>query len=516
MFYLCFSSQFQLNIKNMLLKRQLYLVVAMKLSIIAALLAVSFMPSAFSCTTILVGDKATADGSYIIARNADHNALTNQHYFHHPRTEHAKGVFHSSFNDFSYPIPAISLGFDSFAKAMTHDHSWGSAGFNEAGVGMTATETIFNNPKVLTIDPYNEKSGINEDSIINVILPRAKTAKEGVEILGNIIEEKGTAEGFGVAFVDKDGIWYLETASGHQWMAIKLNNQDYFVSANQGRLNKYNPNDPEHYLANKNLISFAEQHGFYNPKKDGVFDFHKVYSKDDKTDIRYNYPRVIRLQHRYNPNLQTVLSDPLAFPVFVKPEKLLTVADIKEGLRDHYQGTKDDPYTQANPHVSKRPISVFRTYESNILQVRPNLPKAIGEVTYIGWGMTALTPYIPFYQGAKIPHIFREGNSNADEYSAFWQLRTVQTLAMVDYNQFAPLVQTTYKKMEQAQAKLMKQTEREYLALYKNDPQAAQNVLDNFEVNIANLTMETAKKLQQQLITKLTKDIDDKYHFAGA
>lgn len=488
----------------------------MKLSVIASLLSILYLPAAFSCTTILVGDKATADGSYIIARNADHSALTNQHYFHHPRIDNATGEFKSSFNDFTYPVPKTSLAYDSFAKAMTHDHSWGSAGFNEAGVGMTATETIFNNPAVLKIDPYVENTGINEDSIINVILPRAKTAKEGVEILGKIIQDRGAAEGFGVAFVDPDGIWYLETASGHQWMATKLNSEDCFVSANQGRLQQYDPKDTAHYLASPDLIRFAEQHGLYNPQQDGAFDFHKVYSKDDKTDVRYNYPRVLRLQHQYNPHLTTVLSEPMAFPVFTKPEKLLTVDDIKAGLRDHYQGTKDDPYTEKDPYAPKRPISVFRTYESNILQVRPELPQAIGEVTYIGWGMTALTPYIPFYEGAKIPHIFREGGNSADEHSAFWQLRTVQTLAMVDYKQFAPIVQSAYQKMEQEQAQLMHKTEQEYLALYKKDPKAAQKLLDDFEITIANQTMATAKKLQLELITKLTADIDHKYHFAGA
>ncbi|SMY15666.1 Dipeptidase [Photobacterium aquimaris] len=129
------------------------------------------------------------------------------------------------------------MAYSSFSKAKTQDTSFGSAGFNELGVGMSATETIYNNPTVLAVDPYNDETGINEDSIINVILPRAKTAKDGVQLLGSIIEKKGAAEGFGVAFVDKTGIWYLETGSGHPWMATKLDNQDYFVSANQGRLN---------------------------------------------------------------------------------------------------------------------------------------------------------------------------------------------------------------------------------------------------------------------------------------
>ena len=85
--------------------------------------------------------------------------------------------------------------------------------------------------------------------------------------LGKIIEEKGAGEGFGVAFIDKDGIWYLETGSGHQWMAAKIPANTYYVTANQGRTEKFDMNDKENYLSSPTLISFAEKNGLYDPKK---------------------------------------------------------------------------------------------------------------------------------------------------------------------------------------------------------------------------------------------------------
>lgn len=84
-----------------------------------------------------------------------------------------------------------------------------------------------------------------------MILPRIHSAREGAELLGKIIEEKGAGEGFGVAFVDEHEVWYLETGSGHQWMAAKLPRDQYFVSANQGRLRNYNPEDKANYLGSK-------------------------------------------------------------------------------------------------------------------------------------------------------------------------------------------------------------------------------------------------------------------------
>lgn len=309
----------------------------MKSTLICAVVAATLSPSVFACTTILIGNQATIDGSYIIARNADHSPLVNPHWFNHPHQTNKHGEFKSNSNSFSYPLPQTSLAYSSFSKAKTQDTSFGSAGFNELGVGMSATETIYNNPTALAIDPYNDETGINEDSIVNVILPRAKTAKDGVQLLGRIIEKKGAAEGFGVAFVDKTGIWYLETGSGHQWMATKLDNKDYFVSANQGRLQRFHPNDTDKYLSSPTLITFAIDQGIYKPAHDGPFNFHKIYSVDNANDRLYNYPRVHVLQKMYTHGIKTTLANPLNFPVFAMPTHKLSVNDIKQGLRNHYQ-----------------------------------------------------------------------------------------------------------------------------------------------------------------------------------
>ncbi|OFS08588.1 C69 family dipeptidase [Hafnia sp. HMSC23F03] len=488
----------------------------MKKHIIAAMLPALIIPSAMACTTILVGDKASTDGSFLVARNEDYSANNPKHFLVHPRVEHQKGEFKSHANDFTYPLPETSLRYSAISDFDTHDLSMSEVGFNEAGVGMTATETIYNGQQVLKFDPYVEKTGITEDAIENVILPRIHSAREGVELLGKIIEEKGAGEGFGVAFVDQHEIWYLETGSGHQWMATKVPSDKYFVSANQGRLRTYVPDDTANYLGSKTLISFAEKHGLYNPK-DGAFDFHKAYSQDVENDVTYNYPRVWTVQHLFNPSLKTDIKDGTAFPVFLQPEHKISVADVQAALRNHYQGTSHDPYANANPKEPYRPISVFRTQESHVLQVRPDLPKAIGEVEYVAIGMPSLSVYIPYYQGLEhyLPG-YDKGTDNASQDSVSWKYRTLQTLVMQNYNAYAPEVEKAYAEFEKNTATQQASMEKEYLKLYQAHPQQAQKVLQSFEDKVMADALALTNKLTQQVITQMTHDTDMKYHFEGA
>ncbi|WP_367299545.1 C69 family dipeptidase [Hafnia alvei] len=488
----------------------------MKKRILSAVIPALLVPPAMACTTILVGNEASSDGSFIVARNEDYSANNPKHFLIHPRVEHQKGEFKSHANDFTYPLPETSLRYSAISDFDTNDLSMGEVGFNEAGVGMTATETIYNGQQVLKFDPYVEKTGITEDAIENVILPRIHSAREGAELLGKIIEEKGAGEGFGVAFVDEHEVWYLETGSGHQWMAAKLPRDQYFVSANQGRLRSYNPEDKANYLGSKTLISFAEQHDLYN-LKDGEFDFHKAYSQDVENDITYNYPRVWTVQHMFNPELKTTITDGTAFPVFLKPAHKISVADVQAALRNHYQGTAHDPYANNNPKEAYRPISVFRTQESHVLQVRPKLPKAIGEVAYVAIGMPSLSVYVPYYQGME--HYLAGYDKGTDKFSddsVSWKYRQLQTLVMQNYNAYAPEVEKAYAQFEKNTAVQQTAMEKEYLKLYQSQPQQAQKVLQTFEDKVMQDALSLTEQLTRHVMTQMTHDTDMKYHFEGA
>ena len=328
------------------------------------------------CTSVVVGEKATADGSFMIARSADSSAMKAQHFIIHESCDNPVGsvyscAAHHGLNNFTYPLPAHSLRFTTVANWKTQLH--GAVGFNELGVGLTGTESIFARDDALLVDPWNKETGISEDDIPDVILPRASSAKEACALLGSIIEEIGAAEGFGVGFIDDKDVWYLETGTAHQWLAHRCPPEKYMATGNQGRLRKYSPECPG-MMASKNVVKFAAEHGFYDPAK-GDFDFAAAYTRDDSRDRVYNDPRVWVMQKHFNPSIEQPVDDGRNFAVYLKPEAKITVDDLKFCLRNHYEGTDHDPYSNGlNGNEPWRPISVFRTYEAHILQV-PTCPR---------------------------------------------------------------------------------------------------------------------------------------------
>ena len=470
--------------------------------------------AANACTTLLVGDQASTNGAYYMARNEDYKAVWAKHFVLHPHAVNEKGQFHSNTDGFTYPFPKVSLAYTSMQDWDTHDKTMGEVGLNSAGVGITSTESLTNRKAALAADPYNTKNGINEDSIENVILPRIHSAKEGVELLGKIIEERGASQGFGVGFIDKTGIWYLETGSGHQWMARKIPKDAYFISGNQSRLKQYLPNNSD-YLASPTLVSFAEQHGLYVTKANQPFDFHDAYATTGgQENITYNYPRVWIAQHILNPSLKTQIDrDQPNYPVFLTPTHKISLQKVEEIMRNHYQGTAMDPYANADPLGHYRPISVFRCAESHIIEVRPNLPIAIGETEYINLGMTALGVYIPFYQGTtEIPYGYDIGTDVASNGSIFWDMRKLQTLGMANWKQNEPIIRAAYDKYKADTAIAQKKMEQKYLTIYKQHPQQATALINKFE----KTATDNALKVTNEIFTTLTQKADMASHFAGA
>lgn len=140
----------------------------MKITVLASAIALLSMGPAMACTTILVGDKASDDGSFIVARNEDYSATNAKHMVIHPAVDNQQGEFKSHSNDFTWPLPKSAMRYTAIHDFDTQDKSMGEEGFNSAGVGISATETIYNSKTALTADPYVEKTGITEDSIQTV------------------------------------------------------------------------------------------------------------------------------------------------------------------------------------------------------------------------------------------------------------------------------------------------------------------------------------------------------------
>ena len=465
------------------------------------------------CTTIIIGQEQTADGSMIVARSEDWDAMEAKNYEIFEDTDNGPREFVAKDSPFRCELPEKALGYSALSPYNLHGH-WGSAGFNTAGVGMSATESIFSSDEVLKHDPLVE-NGVAENSVFNITLPYVHTAREGVERLGMLIEKYGIAEGFGIGFVDSKEIWYLETACGHRWLACRMPKDQYFVTGNQSRFRTYDPNDKENYLASADLIEFAEKHGLYNPAE-GAFDFHEAYARDIKLDTTYNYPRVWGLQQLFSPEIKNDVTKN-TFPVFAKAAHKVTLTELRTAFRFHYDNTEHDPYLNSNPKEPYRPVSIFRTTQTHLLQVRPELPQAIGCVNYVAMGMADLGVFLPLYQGiTSYPEAYTKGNGESSDDSAYWKFRKIMVLGMTNYNKYAPIIKEAYAKFEAETDQRQREMEEEYLRIYKTQPLHAQDLLQAFSDKILNSALDLADCLQEKLFTLMTQDIQQEYLFHGA
>lgn len=465
------------------------------------------------CTTIIIGQEQTADGSMIVARSEDWDAMEAKNYEIFEGTDNGPREFVAKDSPFRCELPEKALGYSALSPYNLHGH-WGSAGFNTAGVGMSATESIFSSDEILKHDPLVE-NGVAENSVFNITLPYVHTAREGVERLGMLIEKYGIAEGFGIGFVDSKEIWYLETACGHRWLACRMPKDQYFVTGNQSRFRTYDPNDKENYLASADLIEFAEKHGLYNPAQ-GAFDFHEAYARDIKLDTTYNYPRVWGLQQFFSPEIKNDVTKN-TFPVFAKAAHKVTLTELRTAFRFHYDNTEHDPYLNSNPKEPYRPVSIFRTTQTHLLQVRPELPQAIGCVNYVAMGMADLGVFLPLYQGiTSYPEAYTKGNGESSADSAYWKFRKIMVLGMTNYNKYAPIIKEAYAKFEAETDQRQREMEEEYLRIYKTQPLHAQDLLQAFSDKILNSALDLADRLQEKLFTLMTQDIQQEYLFHGA
>lgn len=465
------------------------------------------------CTSFAVGRLHTADGSRIYARSEDWHAMEAKRFEIYPSTSCGPARFEALDSPFKCDLPAERLGYTALAPYRLEGH-WGSAGFNAAGVGMSATESIFTNDKALEADPFVPE-GLAENSVFNVVIPYIRSAREGVDYLGSLIERYGTAESFGIGFIDSQEVWYLESAGGHRWMAARIPEDKYFVTGNQGRLRKYDPQDKEYYRGAADLIEFAVEHGLWAGPVE-QFDFHEAYMREAPLDHTYNYPRVWGIQGLLSPSIKNDVTKN-TFPVYATAEKPITLDDVRRVFRFHYNGTEHDPYLNSNPKEPYRPVSIFRTTQTHILQVRPDLPSAIGCVNYVCQGMAALGVFVPLYQGLhSFPRPYTVGDGYSSSDSAYWIFRKPQTLAMTNFNRYAALVQDTYARFEHECDARMREFEEQYLKIYRSQPFAAQEQLQAFSDAVLLRALSVTETLTETLFSRMALDIHTEYNFHGA
>ena len=412
-----------------------------------------------ACTTILVGKKASFDGSTMIARNEDYNYEIKHLVVVTPEMQ--SGEYKSIMNHFVIKMPDNPLRYTACPNVNPHNGIWAAAGINERNVGITATVTIRTNPRVLAADPLvlyhkaenscgaDRPGGLGEEDIVSLVLPYISSAREGVRRLGILLETIGTSECNGVAFNDSEEVWWLETIGGHHWIARRIKDEECAVITNQYVIDTFDFDDAfgeqKEYMCSPDIQDFIRQNSLnlstdagFNPK----LAFGQIgFGRDH--DHSYNTPRSWFMGRYLNPKKYkwdgpdsdfTPESDNI--PWTYVPERKVTIEDIKYILSSHYQGTPFDPYSlQADLKGRYRPIGRNTTAHTAVCQIRGYMPYKLQAIEWIGFGSATFNAWVPIYaQVSSIPNFLSEVSTAVTTQDFYWSSRLMGVIADAHYH----------------------------------------------------------------------------------
>ncbi|MGN0997732.1 MAG: C69 family dipeptidase [Candidatus Ventricola sp.] len=408
------------------------------------------------CTTVLVGNKASNDGSTMIARTDDGHFDVKKLIVVNPKDQPKR--YKSVLSHVQIDLPDNPLRYTACPSVDRKEGIWAATGINAANVGMTATETITSNPRVLAADPLvtykkaasrREKDipgGIGEEDIVVLVLPYIRTAREGVLRLASLLEQYGTYESNGIAFNDEHEVWWLETIGGHHWMARRVPDDAVVVNPNQFGMDGFDLDDAfgaqEHCLCSRDLREFiVDNHLDLN--QNGVLNPRHIFGSRTDMDHIYNTPRAWFMgrylapdSHTWDgPNAEfTPESDRL--PWALVPDRKVAVEDVKYLLSAHYQGTPYNPYSgqDTGKRGMYRSIGINRTGVTSICQIRPGMPDALKGVEWICFGSTTFSAMLPVYtQVSKMPRFLSDVTLDVSTENLYWGSRLIGTLADANY-----------------------------------------------------------------------------------
>lgn len=390
-----------------------------------------------ACTSVLVGKKASIDGSTMIARNDDtFLPLTPQRFYMHPAVSDRHETWVSKQNGFTAPMPENGYRYQAVPNVEVDEKGvYAESGFNEKNVGMSATESVYGNERALSCDPL-VANGLAEDSLPSMVLPFINSARDGVRYLGNLIKEYGSPEGNGVLFNDKDEVWYMEIVTGHHWVAQRIPDDAYAITANQVAIQQVDFDDPDNFMYSEGIQEFVENNHL-NTDQHG-WNFRHIFGTSNEKDRFYNTPRVWFGQSYLNPEIkQKPTSSEL--PFICRTEKKISVEDIEYILGSHYNETEFDPLSSGNEETKTkfRPISMNRTQNSHVLQIRTDVPEDKAAIMWLCFGVPAFSPYVPFFANATdTDPTYSETPAHCDDVSAYWMYRKLSVLVEAHYQQF--------------------------------------------------------------------------------
>ena len=476
----------------------------------------------FACTNFLVGKYESVDGSTMITYSADSYALFGELY-HWPAKKYSQGemlkVYEWDSGKYLGEIAQASQTYNVVGN------------MNEYQV--TIGETTFGGREELA-DPDGI---IDYGSLIYIALQRSKTAREAIKIMTDLVAEYGYYSG-GESFSigDPNEIWVLEMIGkgkgnkGAVWVTVRIPDDCISAHANQSRIHQFPLKDPKNCLYSKDVISFAREKGYYTGK-DEDFSFSKVYNPLDFGGQRFCEARVWSFFNKCNKDMakfvtyaQGKTQEPM--PLYIKPDKKLSLADIQGMMRDHYEGTELDwtndigagpfksPYRWAPltwkvdsvEYCNERPIATQQSGFVFTSQMRSWLPNSIGGVLWFGTDDAAQTVFTPMYCSVtEVPECYREGNGDLYTFSwtsSFWIQNWVSNMVYNKYDYMHPDLKKVQDELEGKFLAEQSSTEKEALELYKKSPEQAVQFLTKYSEKQAQYAFEKWKKLGEFLVIK--------------
>ena len=467
-----------------------------------------------SCTTILVGKKASNDHSTMISRTDDGHFDVKKMIVVEPKKQPRK--YKSVLSHVEIELPDNPMRYTACPNVDPKSGIWAATGINAANVGMTATETITSNPRVLAADPLVEYrkaekrgekdriGGIGEEDIVVLVLPYIHTAREGVLRLAALLEQYGTYESNGIAFNDENEVWWLETIGGHHWMARRVPDEAVVINPNQFGMDAFDLEDAfgakKENLCSADLREFIEENHL-DLNQNGKFNPRDIFGSHTDMDHIYNTPRAWFMARYLTPNTHrwdgpdaefTPESD--CIPWALVPERKVAVEDVQYMLSAHYQGTPYNPYTSQDTgkRGMYRSIGINRTGVTTICQIRPDAPQAAKGLEWVCFGSTTFAAMLPVYANvARLPEYLSRVTLQTSTENYYWGSRLIGALADANYSACIQQIE----RYQKAVACKGRQLVREYDARIREDAGLMEEANEKLCAMAREQTLDTLGKV---------------------
>lgn len=480
---------------------------------------------AFACSNLIVGKKASVDGSVMVSYNADDYGMFG-HLCHYPAGTHPKGTMRQIYDWDS------GVYHGEIEEAPVTYNVIGNINEFQLSIG----ETTYGGREEMV-----DSTGILDyGSLIYVTLQRAKTAREAISVMTSLVEKYGyNSEGETFSICDPNEAWIMEmqgTGAGSKgvvWVAMRIPDDAICAHANQSRIGKFNMKDKKNVLYSKNVISYARKMGWFNGK-DSEFSWKNTYAFPDFSGRRFCDARVWSFFNHYADGFDRYLpwalgkdKDAEDMPLWIVPNRKLSVADVENGMRDHYEGTAlaldttsigggiyEMPYrptpltftVDGKQYFNERPISTQQTAFTFVSQLRSWLPREIGGVLWFGNDDANMVAYTPVYCGNTVqPACYNTKGADAVTFSsdnAFWLCNMVSNMVYPRYSQLFPELKAVRDSLETSYFANQTSIEKQAADLYQTDKAAALKLLNNYSNTKADEMLASWKRLATRIIVK--------------